>query len=433
MIPSGTMEKGYVGTMENVLERNKYLTKRRWLVLVSSCLINLCIGALYAWSVFSAPMAEYLSNLNGVSLTAADLAIVFSIGNGDGFITLIAGGFINQKLGPRWVIFAGGVLFGLGFIVCGCATSVAMLILGYGILSGLAMGLAYGCTISNSVKFFPDKAGLIGGIATASYGISSVIIPPIANAMIDAVGVCRSFMILGVVVVVVVGVFAQLIIKCPDDFVPDGWTPPAASSKKTAVVEDKDWRGMLATPIFYIMIVMLCFGAIFGMMSISQASNVAQSMLGMTAAAAAIVVSVLALFNTFGRILAGYISDRIGCINTLTAVFVLAIMALGMLYISGSGVLVLFYIGICLIGVCFGAFMGVYPSFTAGRFGSKNSSVNYGIMFIGFSVAGIVGPMIMSNVFNSTGSYRSAFLIAIVLAALGLGLTFAYRIVGAKK
>lgn len=184
---------------------------------------------------------------------------------------------------------------------------------------------------------------------------------------------------------------------------------------------------MLTTPIFYVMIVMLFFGAVFGMMSISQASNVAQTMIGMTSAAAAVVVSVLALFNTFGRIFAGYISDRIGCINTLSAVFVAAIIALVLLYISGTGIVALFYIGICLIGVCFGAFMGVYPSFTAAQFGSKNSSVNYGIMFIGFSAAGIIGPMIMSNIFRSSGSYRPAFLVAVVLAVIGLVLSFVFR------
>ncbi len=378
-------------------------------------------------------MAEHLSELKGVTLTAADLAIVFSIGNGDGFITLIAGGFINQKLGPKWVIFAGGVLFGLGFIVCGLASSVGMLILGYGILSGLAMGLAYGCTISNSVKFFPDKAGLIGGIATASYGISSVIIPPLANSLINYVGVSKAFIIFGVIIVVIVGVCSQFIIKCPDGFVPAGWTPPAAKKSVSAAVPDKDWKGMLSSPIFYVMIVMLFFGAVFGMMSISQASSVAQTMLGMTPAAAAIVVSVLALFNTFGRILAGYISDRIGCINTLTSVFVAAIVALILLYISGSGIAVLFYIGICLIGVCFGAFMGVYPSFTAGQFGSKNSSVNYGIMFIGFSAAGIIGPMIMSSIFHSSGSYRPAFLVAVVLAVLGFILSFVFRAMDKTK
>lgn len=406
------------------------LTKRRWLVLISSCLINLCIGALYTWSVFAGPMAAHLSQIAGRELTAADLAIVFSVGNATGFVTMIGGGFLNQKIGPRWVIFIGGVLFGAGFVICGFAEDVIMLIVGFGLFSGLAMGLAYGCTISNSVKFFPDKAGLVGGIATASYGISSVIIPPMANEMIGRLGVSKAFITLGVVIIVAVGIFSQFIIKCPVGFAPEGWTPreKAEGVSVKTVAADKTWKEMLCMPVFYVMLIMLFFGAVFGMMAISQASNIAQSMIGMTPAAAALVVSVLALFNTFGRILAGMVSDRIGCINTLSGVFVIAIGAMGMLYVSGNGGnVVLFYIGICLIGVCFGAFMGVYPSFTAGEFGAKNSSVNYGIMFIGFNAAGLIGPMIMSRIRLQTGSYRSAFLLAAVFAVIGLVLSFVYR------
>lgn len=180
-------------------------------------------------------------------------------------------------------------------------------------------------------------------------------------------------------------------------------------------------------PVFYLMIVMLFFGAVLGMMAISQASNIAQDMIEMTPAAAAIVVSVLALFNTFGRILAGMISDRLGCIQTLRAVFGAAILAMGILYLSGNGSAVLFYVGICLAGVCFGAFMGVYPSFTAERFGAKYSSVNYGIMFIGFNLAGLLGPMIVSRVFQQTGGYRGAFLVALGFAVFGLILSVLIR------
>lgn len=402
------------------------LTKRRWLVLLASCLINLCIGALYAWSVFAAPMAAHLSQILGMELTAADLSVVFSVGNGLGFITMIGGGFLNQKIGPKWVIFTGGVLFGCGYVICGFASNIAMLVVGYGLFSGLAMGLAYGCTISNSVKFFPDRAGLVGGIATASYGISSVIVPPVANALIDGFGVSKAFIAMGVAIILVVGVCSQMIVKCPDGFVPDGWKPPVKKDiqGQNPQAVNMDWKEMLKTPIFYTMIVMLFFGAVLGMMAISQASNIAQDMIGMTPAAAAIVVSVLALFNTFGRILAGMISDRIGCIQTLRAVFVIAIAAMGILYLSGDGSAGLFYIGICLVGVCFGAFMGVYPSFTAQQFGTKNSSVNYGIMFIGFNMAGLLGPMIVSKALQQTGDYRNSFLIALAFAVIGLFLSF---------
>lgn len=404
------------------------LTKKRWLVLVSSCLINLCIGSLYVWSVFAGPMAAHLSEVMGDELTAANLAIVFSIGNSSGFITMIGGGFLNEKLGVRRVVMLGGILFGAGFVICGFAQSMMGLIVGYGIVSGLAMGLAYGCTISNSVKFFPDKAGLAGGIATASYGISSVILPPVANALIEQVGVSKAFLYFGIVIIFVTGIFSQFLIKCPEDFVPIGYKCVAEQSdeiKKAGEERDKNWKEMLASPIFYVMLIMLFFGAVLGMMAISQASAIAQNMVGMTAANAALIVSVLALFNTFGRILAGSVSDRIGFLKTLQIVFVLALVSMIFLYVNGGAVM--FCVGICMVGLCFGAFMGVYPGFTARQFGRKNSSVNYGIMFIGFNLAGLLGPIFIGRIYGATKEYRSAFVMAMAFALIGLTLTFVYQ------
>lgn len=408
------------------------LTKKRWIILIASCFINLCIGSIYAWSVFAAPMAEYLSSISGLTLTPGSLAIAFTITNSVGPITMITGGRINDKFGPKKVIFVGGLLFGGGMILSGFAQSVGFLVLTYGIITGLGTGMVYGCTISNSVKFFPDKRGLVGGITTAAYGLSSVIIPPIANALITKTGVTAAFKIIGAGFLIIVCVASFFIDKCPAGFVPEGWTP-STSNVSTTNKNDKDWKGMLTSPIFYVMIILLMCGAFYGLMCTSQASPVAQKMIGMSAAAATTVVSILALFNTAGRIVAGYISDKIGRINTLAAAFVLSIVGLAFLYVSGEGDVVTFYIGISIIGLCFGSLMGVFPGFTADQFGTKNNSVNYGIMFIGFAVAGYFGPSIMNNVYNADGSYQRAFIIAGVLGIAGLIMTFVYRVVKKKE
>ncbi|MBQ6700523.1 MAG: OFA family MFS transporter [Oscillospiraceae bacterium] len=400
------------------------LTKKRWIILAASCLINLCIGSLYAWSVFATPMAAYLSSVTGSEV--AGLAIIFTIANAVGPITMISGGFINDKIGPKWVIFIGGILFGLGMIVSGFAKSIGMLLLTYGLGVGLGVGMVYGCTVSNSVKFFPDKRGLVGGIATASYGISSVIIPIVANALIDNFDVTTAFKILGAAMLVIICVSAFFIQTCPKGFKPEGWEPPAPKAGAKAPV-DKDWKAMLKDPIFYVMILMLCCGAFSGLMVTSQASPVAQNMIGMTAAEAAVAVSVLAMFNTLGRILAGFISDKIGSVNTILGVFLVSALGLGLLFISGEGSVATFYIGICIVGLCFGSIMGIYPGFTASQFGARNNSVNYGIMFIGFAAAGYFGPTIMSSIYASAGAYQAAFLAAMALAIAGAVLTFAFR------
>lgn len=402
------------------------LTQKRWLVLAASCLINLCIGSLYAWSVFAAPMAEHISAVRGISMTAAGLAIVFTVANAVGPITMISGGKLNEVLGTRMVILIGGIMFGGGMVISGFASGIPLLIIGYGLLTGLGMGAVYGCTITNTVKFFPDRKGLIGGIATASYGLSSVLVPPVANRLIDALGVTSAFKIIGVFFIAVIAVCSFFIEKCPDDFVPDGWKPTAASAKAAVSAEDKNWRQMLSSPVFYVMITMMTCGAFSGMMCISQTSSVAQDNIGLSPATAAVMVSMLALFNAAGRVGAGYVSDRIGQISTLRIALVLSLVGLGILYLCHTGQTALFAAGIALIGISFGSFMGVYPGFTSAQFGSRYNGVNYGIMFIGFAFAGIFGPTAMSRILNATDSYQPAFLVAAAISVCGLLLSFLY-------
>lgn len=402
------------------------LTKKRWIILMASCLINLCVGSLYAWSVFAGPMAEYLSKVTGTVLTPGNLAVVFVIANSVGPITMISGGRINDLFGPKMVIFVGGIMFGGGMILSGFAQSVGFLIFGYSIVTGLGLGLVYGCTISNSIKFFPDKRGLVGGLTTALFGVSSVIVPPIAGMIIASAGPTTAFKIIGSVFMIIVCISGLFIEKCPADFVPEGWVPPVRQGNPKDGV-DKDWKQMLQSPIFYVMLTLLICGAFSGLMCIALASPLAQKMIGMSKVEATAAVSVLALFNVCGRISAGYISDKIGRINTLALASMISVIGMFFLYNSGIGTITFFYIGISIVGVSFGSFMGVFPGFTADQFGAKNNSVNYGIMFIGFAIAGYIGPNVMNAVNKATGGYQNAFLIAAASSVIGLAISFIYK------
>lgn len=404
------------------------LMKKRWLVLLACCLINLCLGSMYAWSVFASPMAEYLSGLSGRSITSGDLAVVYTVANSVGPITMITGGWFNDHFGPRNVIFTGGMLFAGGMICSGFAQSIGFLIFSYGILTGLGLGMTYGCTISSCVKYFPDKRGLIGGITTAIYGLGSVILAPAAAAVVSRSGVTTAFKGTGVIFMCTIALCSAFIDACPADFVPDGWTPPVSRPGASAAV-NKNWKGMLRTPVFYVMMILLTCGAFSGMMMISQASGMAQEMIGIPPMSASAVVSMLALFNAGGRLIAGHVSDRIGRINTLAIACALSVAGLLLLYFSDSDTPSAFYLGISIAGVCFGSFMGVFPGFTADQFGAENNSVNYGIMFIGFALAGYFGPTVMRNIHQSSGAYQDAFLIACGLSLAGFALTGVYRVV----
>jgi len=345
--------------------------KKRWIILAAICIILLCTGSIYVWSVFASSMTEYFNNVLGLNLSSGDLVIVYTVANSLSPIAMISGGWVNDKLGPKKVVAVGAIMYGGGMIASGFATGVPFLIVSYGLITGLGIGFIYGTAISTSVKYFPDKRGLIGGITTAVYGMSSVILPPIVTFIVEKSDATFAFKIIGAVFLVIIFLCAMILEPCPAGYLPEGYVPPAGAANR----KDMEWKEMLKTPVFYIMMLLLMSGAFSGMMITSQTSAVAQNMIGMTAVAASTAVSVLALFNAGGRVVAGYISDKIGRINTLTITCMISIIGLMCLYISGTGSLVTFYIGISVVGLCFGAIMGVFPGFTADQFGAKNNSV----------------------------------------------------------
>ena len=406
------------------------IDKKRWIILIAGCFINLCLGSIYTWSVFSGAMATYFNTHLGMTVTAADLAIVYTIANSVGPITMISGGWFNDKFGPRKVILVGGIMWGLGMFLSGFATSVQMLIVTYGLVGGLGLGMAYGSTVSTCVKFFPDKRGLIGGITTAVYGLSSVILPPIVTVIVAKTDATFAFKVVGVAFMILIAVSCIFLEQCPQGYVPEGFNPQAKGN--VAKVVNKNWKGMLSSPIFYVMLLLLTCGAFTGMMISSQTSSLAQNIVGMSTVAASLAVSVFALFNACGRIFAGLLSDKIGRINTLMIACIIAVFGLICLYITSEGSTSTFYVGISILGLSFGSFMGVYPGFTADQFGPKNNSVNYGIMFIGFALAGFFGPRIMGSTYAKTGEYKQAFVYAIILSIVGVLFTFIYRIMAKK-
>ena len=396
------------------------LTSTRWITLIVSCIINVVIGTGYAWSVFGSAWAKEFG------VTPGTTALVFSLCTAVGPITMITGGKLNDALGPKWVIFIGGLMFGGGVLISSFATSMPLLLFGYGIIFGLGQGLVYSCTIGNTVKFFPDRRGMVGGLTTACYGLGSVILAPIAEKMVapGSLGIHTTFKVLGIIYLIIICVGAFLVKQCPPGFVPDGWIPPVPVSEQKGP-EDKTWSQMIADPVFWVMFILLLCGAFFGMMMISQCKAIAVFK-GIEAAAT--IVSILALFNAAGRVLCGIISDKLGRINTLIACLVIAIIGLLCMFFSGdNGSVPLFVLGICFVGFAFGAFMGVYPGFTADQFGAKNNGVNYGIMFISFAAAGVLGPVIMGRTFDATNSYQTAYIICLILAIAGIILAFIYR------
>lgn len=387
------------------------LTRRRWFILALAAFVNLFAGSIYAWSVFAAPLAEHLSQVAGTTLTAGDMAVAFSLANAVGPLPLLIGGWITDRFGPRSVMMAGGILSGLGYWMTGSAQSFTAVLIGYGLLFGIGLGLVYGCTVSNTLKFFPDHRGFAGGLTTAAYGLSSAVIAPLAAHFIGTLGVADTLRSLGVAIgcVAVIGGFFS--VRCPADFIPEGWTPTKSRFSQGL---DADWHQMLKTPVFWSMLALLLCGAITGM-----------NVMGLSAATAATGVAFLAFSNTSGRLLAGVLSDYLGRTRTLALALTSSIAGLTALASASADTVPLFYAGLAAVGLSLGAFMGVYPGFTTQEFGSRHNSVNFALMFMGFALAGTVGPILMNQL--QTAGFSIACGAAAVIAAAGFLFIGLYR------
>ncbi|WP_025679016.1 OFA family MFS transporter [Paenibacillus massiliensis] len=391
----------------------------RWRILIAATLINICVGSIYAFSIFALPLSKVFS------ASMPEIMMAFTINGAISPIPMILGGKLVDRGGARTAIFLGGAMFGLGFILSGLATAPWMLYVTYGVIAGLGQGIVYSATIGNTVKLFPDKRGLAAGIVTAGYGGGTIIIAPLANALITSSGVQTTMIMLGTAFLIVImagGLFTK---ACPAGYTPAGWTPPQTAGARPGSV-NLNWRQMLKQPLFYVIACLFLIGALSGMMVTSNASVIGQTMFGLSAGVAALFVSLYSLSNCLGRIFWGAVSDRIGQLRCLMMIYLM--IAAMMLTLALSSSVAGFAVAIIGIGLCFGGTMGVFPSIVGQKFGMKYYGVNYGVTFIGYSGAAFFGPRIANSVAAANnGMFTNAFYIALVIALVGFALTFLYK------
>lgn len=393
----------------------------RWTILCASTLINLCVGAVYAFSIFALPLTAVFD------VSMGEIMMAFTINAAISPIPMILGGKLNDKGHAKTAIILGGTMFGLGFILSGLATAPWMLYITYGLIAGIGQGIVYSSTIGNTAKLFPDKRGLAAGIVTAGYGGGTIFISPIANSLISSNGVQFALMALGGAFLVIILGSSFFFKAAPVGYIPQGWTPPAAA--KGGV--NMPWTEMIKKPIFYCIASMFLIGALSGMMVTSNASVIGQSMFGLSAATAALYVSLYSFSNCVGRVFWGAVSDKIGRFKCLMMIY--SVIAAMMLTIALTNSVAGFVVAIVGIGLCFGGTMGIFPSIVGEKFGMKYYGVNYGVVFIGYSGAAFFGPRIASSVAASNnGDFTNAFFIALAISLVGFALTFVYRSLEAK-
>ncbi len=385
----------------------------RWWRVAGALSMNIALGTLYAWSVFVAPLETQFG------WKRADTSLVFTVAVVVFALTFVVAGRIQDRVGPFYCSLAGGILVSVGFFLSAYTTTLTYLIVCFGVIGGLGNGFGYATPIPVMAKWFPDKRGLAVGLAVGGYGAGSAIFGPLAQLkLIPAYGLPATFQLLGGIFFVMTVAGAFLLKNPPADYHPPNWKSSSAS-KSHGTSNEFGPAQMLRTRTFYLMWVAYALGCSAGLMVISQLVPFARSA-GIAAAALSTMTLVVgAAGNASGRILSGWMSDRLGRINVLRVMIGVSAVAMPLLYISGSNTAAL-YAAVFVVYWCYGTQLSVNGAAASDFWGTKNAGINYGLLFTAWGVAGIIGPRIGGVLYDRYQNYQAAFYAAAALAGVAL-------------
>jgi MFS transporter, OFA family, oxalate/formate antiporter len=417
--------------------------KGRWLLIVLGFIINICLGSVYAYSIFGSQLAKEwgFAAVNGVQASGDILKQQIPFGV---FLLFFAAVFplsgqLLEKLGPKKQGLIGGVIVALGWILASFVArssteSVPLFVLAYGVIGGIGVGLCYIAPIQVATRWFPDRKGLATGLTVAGFGGSPFISTYLGQKLIDMNNhVSDALLYLGIAFLVVLLICFWLMIFPEAGWKPAGWTPKAAPAAATSAV-NYDRKDIIKTPAFWVLFACFAIGSLAGLMAIGIYKGVyTKPMINLTVSTAAlstavIVQFILAPFNAGGRPVLGFVTDKLGPKVAAMITFVLILLAaIGMITMRGSSDATTLHKA--LYFVCFAAFyaglggwLAIAPTAVAQFFGTKFSSRNYGILFLAYGVGGLVSTFVAaysSKIFKGSGGILDAFIPIAILAVVG--------------
>ncbi|HOK95451.1 MAG TPA: OFA family MFS transporter [Anaerohalosphaeraceae bacterium] len=392
-----------------------------WRVTLAGMGINLALGILYTWSVFSKAIpAEWNWTETHKSLPYMFACLIFSL-------VMVPAGRMQDKLSPKLAAAIGGILVGVGFIVASRTTSPLGYLIGFGVLAGAGIGFGYASATPPAVKWFPKaKTGMIAGIVVSGFGLASVYTAPLSKWLISEYTIQTAMLILGIAFFVIVVVLAQMLTPPPAGYSAEKNSSSSGVSADPTKKEHFTPGEMLSTAQFYMMWFMYACGAGAGLMVIAKLAAIAEIQAGIKLGF--LLVAALAIGNGAGRILLGMLSDKIGRKATLFLCFVIQAAAIMLLSVTKQGTFLasvpILTVLSALIGANYGANLALFPSLTKDYYGLKNFGINYGLVFTAWGVGGFMLSYLAGRMYDIYKTFAIAYYGASILLILAAACVF---------
>lgn len=399
------------------------VNKNRWLIACAGVGIHISIGSVYAWSVFTEPLQEQIGwSLSDVSLTFS-LAILFL-----GLSAAFMGHFV-EKYGPRASGIISTTFFASGMVLAGYAVQIEslwLLYLGYGVLGGIGLGIGYITPVSTLVKWFPDRRGMATGLAIMGFGFAAMVASPLMEYLMTTYSISATFYILAAVYFVVMMLSSLYLEKPPEGYHPKGNQIDETEKKKvTSDLAQLTANQAIKTRRFYFLWIMLFINVTCGIAILNVASPMSMEMTGVSAAAAAVVVGIMGVFNGAGRLAWASISDYIGRPNVYTLFFGIQIVMFAILPMVSNPIL--FAVILFVIMTCYGGGFASIPAYIGDIFGTRQLGAIHGYILTAWSAAGLAGPLIIARIYEATSSYTMTLYIFVAMFVVALVVSLLIR------
>lgn len=372
---------------------------RRWVILAAACLVQVALGAVYVWSLFAAALGP--DSPSHLRLTATEAMEPFEIALGVVVLGTAVGGWLQDRIGPRPVALLGGALYAAGVLIASCARGpdqFGLLLVGYGVIGGFGLGIAYVVPAPMLQKWFPDRRAMATGIAVAGFGFGGVLTAAIAAPVIAArpTEPAAAFLPLGIVYLI-------MLLLGGAQF----RNPPVGAV--TTAGTGLTLRAALRTPHWYLLTAVLFANVAVSVAFIGTAAGGARTLVGLSAGDAAVLLSVIAVANGAGRVVWAAISERVGRLTAFCAMFVIQAGCCFMIAVVHSRVA--FYVAAILVGLCCGGGFGTMPATVGDHFGLRHAGAIYGCMLVAWSAGGVAGPRWVSTVISpaTAATYSTAY------------------------